>query len=176
MDLRKLKMLIDLVAESSITELEVTEGEEKIKIVKGYNAAQTQQSHTVMLGASPSPISTNYAATTTTLSDTVLSDNNTPSVATSNGSSNTVPTPKPVNAENKLIKSPMVGTFYAASGPDKPDFVSIGTEVKANQTVCIIEAMKLLNEIEAGIEGTITEILVKNGTPVEFGQPLFRLA
>ena len=69
----------------------------------------------------------------------------------------------------------MVGTFYAASGPDKADFVSIATEVKANQTVCIIEAMKLLNEIEAGIEGTIVEILVKNGTPVEFGQALFRV-
>ncbi|MEN9911777.1 MAG: hypothetical protein RI956_221 [Pseudomonadota bacterium] len=159
MDLHKLKMLIDLVAESNITELEVTEGEEKIKIVKGYNATQN---HTVMLGTpAPQQMSAHSLS-----SESVITDLNT-------AATNTV---KPTVTEEKIIKSPMVGTFYAASGPDKADFVSVGTEVKANQTVCIIEAMKLLNEIEAGIEGTIVEILVKNGMPVEFGQALFRVA
>jgi acetyl-CoA carboxylase biotin carboxyl carrier protein len=76
----------------------------------------------------------------------------------------------------KIIKSPMVGTFYAAPAPDKSDFVNVGSSVKSAQTVCIIEAMKLLNEIESGFDGTITEILVQNGTAVEFGQPLFVVA
>ena len=166
MDLHKLKMLIDLVAESNITELEVTEGEEKIKIVKGYNAPQN---HTVMLGTpAPQQISSHSLSSESVLTDLKADLKADLNIATTN-------TVKATAAEEKIIKSPMVGTFYAASGPDKADFVSIGTEVKANQTVCIIEAMKLLNEIEAGIEGTIVEILVKNGMPVEFGQALFRV-
>jgi acetyl-CoA carboxylase biotin carboxyl carrier protein len=162
MDLHKLKMLIDLVAESNITELEVTEGEEKIKIVKGYNATQN---HTVMLGTPALQQMSSHSLSSESVLTDLKADLN---IAATN-------TVKATAAEEKIIKSPMVGTFYAASGPDKADFVSIGTEVKANQTVCIIEAMKLLNEIEAGIEGTIVEILVKNGMPVEFGQALFRV-
>jgi acetyl-CoA carboxylase biotin carboxyl carrier protein len=148
MDLRKLKTLIDLVAESNITELEVTEGEEKVKIVKGgqgiaYAGAPAMAAAPMLMAAAPS-------------------------VA--------VPTTAPVVAEGKTIKSPMVGTFYAAPAPDKPDFVTAGMAVKAAQTVCIIEAMKLLNEIEAGMDGTIIEVLVQNGAAVEFGQPLFVVA
>jgi acetyl-CoA carboxylase biotin carboxyl carrier protein len=147
MDLRKLKTLIDLVAESNITELEVTEGEEKVKIVKG--------GHGVTYAAAPIAI-----ATPAPLAGAALAASNVTAPA----------------AEGKVIKSPMVGTFYAAPAPDKPDFVSVGTNVKAAQTVCIIEAMKLLNEIEAGVEGTIVEVLVQNGVAVEFGQPLFIVA
>ncbi len=160
MDLRKLKTLIDMVAESSITELEVTEGEETIKIVKGNNVAQSTGHHaqTFVVGANPVAAPAPYAAQPAAPVAEVAA------------------APAPKAPEGKVIKSPMVGTFYAASGPDKPDFVTAGAAVKANQTVCIIEAMKLLNEIEAGVDGTIVEILVKNGTPVEFGQPLFVVA
>ncbi len=153
MDLRKLKTLIDLVADSNITELEVTEGEEKVKIVKGggnyVQAAPTMVTHAApgaSAALSPAPVA--LAAETSA----------------------------PAVADGKIIKSPMVGTFYAAPAPDKSDFVSVGSSVKSAQTVCIIEAMKLLNEIEAGFDGTITQILVQNGTPVEFGQPLFVVA
>jgi acetyl-CoA carboxylase biotin carboxyl carrier protein len=149
MDLRKLKTLIDLVAESNITELEVTEGEEKVKIVKG--------GHGVTYAAAPLISAAPALAAQPALS-----------VAAA-------PVAAPA-AEGKTIKSPMVGTFYAAPAPDKSDFVSVGASVKSAQTVCIIEAMKLLNEIEAGVDGTIVEILVQNGTAVEFGQPLFVVA
>ncbi len=149
MDLRKLKTLIDLVAESNITELEVTEGEEKVKIVKG--------SHGAVYASSPAAAPQQEMA----------------------AQPSAVPVAAAVSAaapEAKTIKSPMVGTFYAAPAPDKPDFAGVGTVVKATQTVCIIEAMKLLNEIEAGIDGTIIEVLVQNGAAVEFGQPLFVIA
>lgn len=149
MDLRKLKTLIDLVAESNITELEVTEGEEKVKIVKGGYAAAP-----MVYATAPTTLAAPAAALSAAIAE--------PSA--------------PAKIVGNIIKSPMVGTFYAAPAPDKSDFVSIGASVKANQTVCIIEAMKLLNEIESGFEGTITEILVQNGTAVEFGQPLFVVA
>jgi acetyl-CoA carboxylase biotin carboxyl carrier protein len=161
MDLRKLKTLIDMVAESSITELEVTEAGETIKIVKGNNTPHQGQN---MMVGTHAPMHFAPAQALTAM----------PSA--SNAAPQEVPALVVKPAEGKVIKSPMVGTFYAASGPDKPDFVTVGADVKANQTVCIIEAMKLLNEIEAGIEGAIVEILVKNGTPVEFGQPLFIVA
>lgn len=151
MDLRKLKTLIDLVAESNITELEVTEGEEKVKIVKGGTviAAQTAA---VQYAAAPAPSAAPAAPAAP------------------------APVVEAAKPAGNIIKSPMVGTFYAASSPDKPNFVAVGTAVKADQTVCIIEAMKLMNEIESGFDGTITEILVQNGTAVEFGQPLFVVA
>jgi acetyl-CoA carboxylase biotin carboxyl carrier protein len=152
MDLRKLKTLIDLVAESNITELEVTEGEEKVKIVKGGHGMAYAAAPVMALAPAPMTAGNLAAA---------------PAAA--------VP-PAPAGSEAKTIKSPMVGTFYAAPAPDKPNFVVVGTSVKAPQTVCIIEAMKLLNEIEAGMDGTIVEILVENGTAVEFGQPLFIVA
>jgi acetyl-CoA carboxylase biotin carboxyl carrier protein len=152
MDLRKLKTLIDLVAESNITELEVTEGEEKVKIVKGGYT-----------GGAPQIMQT-YAAA--------------PMMPASASAPSAVAAPvvEAVKPESKYIKSPMVGTFYAASAPDKPDFATVGMTVKAAQTVCIIEAMKLMNEIESGFDGVITEVLVANGTAVEFGQPLFAVA
>jgi acetyl-CoA carboxylase biotin carboxyl carrier protein len=150
MDLRKLKTLIDLVAESNITELEVTEGEEKVKIVKGgYNMAQQPvQAYAAPMAMTAAPLA---AAVATAV-------------------------PEAAKPEGNIVKSPMVGTFYAASAPDKPDFASVGMTVKASQTVCIIEAMKLMNEIESGFDGVITQILVANGTAVEFGQPLFVVA
>ncbi|CWM47475.1 TPA: acetyl-CoA carboxylase biotin carboxyl carrier protein [Neisseria meningitidis] len=130
MDLRKLKKLIDLVEESGIAEIEVTEGEEKVRITRTIAAA---------------PV---YAA----------------------------PVPAAAPAARDLSdaqKSPMVGTFYRAPGPNAAPFVEVGQQVKAGDTLCIIEAMKLMNEIEAEKSGTVKEILVENGTPVEFGEPLF---
>ena len=145
MDLRKLKTLIDLVAESDISELEVTEGESKVRIVKASTAPQQ-----VMMMQQPA------AAPAAA-----------PAVA--------APAAAPVAAEptGHIVKSPMVGTFYRSSAPGSPAFVEIGSSVKEGQTICIIEAMKLLNEIEADAGGVITQILVENGQPVEFGQPLF---
>ena len=155
MDLRKLKTLIDLVADSTIAELEVTEGDSKVRIVKSP-------------GASPHPVQ--YVPMQMPMQ----------APAAPAASASTPPeAPQPVKVEEidgDLVKSPMVGTFYRAPGPGKPAFVEIGTVVKATEPVCIIEAMKLLNEIEAGFDGTIKEILVENGQPVEFGQPLFLIA
>ncbi|MEY3720872.1 MAG: hypothetical protein RL618_1391 [Pseudomonadota bacterium] len=152
MDLRKLKTLIDLVAESGISELEVTEGESKVRIVKSAAASQSQ---VVMMQQPPAaPVAQAPAAV----------------------AAPAVPTEAPVAAPppvGHVVKSPMVGTFYRASAPGAAAFVEIGSAVKQGETICIIEAMKLLNEIEADESGVITEILVENGQPVEFGQPLF---
>lgn len=152
MDLRKLKTLIDLVADSTIAELEVTEGDSKVRIVKTVAATgqQIQYVPMQMPAQGPAPSSATALAT--------------PAAAT---------TSPPTQIEGNVVKSPMVGTFYRAPGPDKPSYVEVGTVVKVAEPVCIIEAMKLLNEIEAGFDGTIEEILVENGQPVEFGQPLF---
>ncbi len=152
MDLRKLKTLIDLVAESDIAELEVTEGESKVRILKSSPAPQTQM---VMM---PSQAATQVApAPASTLA--VASPVTAPAIA--------------VVPEGHIVKSPMVGTFYRSSAPGTPAYVEIGSAVKEGDTLCIIEAMKLLNEIEADTSGVITQILVENGQPVEFGQPLF---
>lgn len=145
MDLRKLKKLIDLVEESGITELEVTEGEEKVRIAKHSNAAP-QQTY-MMAQAAPAPA----AAAAPVLSVETKSD---------------VP-------EGQVVKSPMVGTFYRSASPGSDAFVEIGSAVKAGDTLCIVEAMKLLNEIESEFSGTVKAILVENGQPVEFGEPLF---
>lgn len=154
MDLRKLKTLIDLVAESDIAELEVTEGESKVRIVKSSNLPQSQmvmvspsaQQHHPMQQhapvAAPAPVAAAVA-------------------------------PEPTG---HIVKSPMVGTFYRSASPGGPAFVEIGTAVKPGDTLCIIEAMKLLNEIDADSTGVVTQILVENGQPVEFGQPLFVLS
>ena len=150
MDLRKLKTLIDLVAESGISELEVTEGESKVKIVKGAPAGQNQM---VMMQAPYATAAPNAAATVTHAAE---------------------PTPAaPTEPAGHVVKSPMVGTFYRSSAPGAAAFVEIGSSVKQGETVCIIEAMKLLNEIETDAAGVIKQILVENGQPVEFGQPLF---
>jgi acetyl-CoA carboxylase biotin carboxyl carrier protein len=142
MDLRKLKKLIDLVQESGIAELEITEGEEKVKIVKGGSVSV---SNVVPLLAPP--LETRPAA---------------PPPAE----------PSPVQ-EGHVVKAPMVGTFYRSASPDAKAFVEVGQAVKEGQTICIIEAMKLMNEIEADASGVIKAVLVENGQPVEYGQPLF---
>lgn len=148
MDLRKLKTLIDLVAESDISELEVTEGESKVKIVKSSTAAN----QVVMM---QQPMSAPQAST--------------PALAPA-----PVAAPAaPAEPTGHIVKSPMVGTFYRSSAPGSAPFVEVGAAVKLGDTVCIIEAMKLLNEIDADAAGVITQILVENGQPVEFGQPLF---
>jgi acetyl-CoA carboxylase biotin carboxyl carrier protein len=149
MDLRKLKTLIDLVAESDIAELEVTEGESKVRIVKSGAAPQNQVVMMQPQAASQSPMPSPSAA---------------PQVV--------VP-PASAEPQGHIVKSPMVGTFYRSSAPGSPAFVEIGSTVKEGQTLCIIEAMKLLNEIDADASGVIKQILVENGQPVEFGQPLF---
>ena len=146
MDLRKLKTLIDLVAGSDIAELEVTEGESKVRIVKSSALLQNQvvmmqpQAHQQMM-PSAAPLGVVPAAS--------------------------------AEPQGHIVKSPMVGTFYRSSAPGSPAFVEIGSIVKEGQTLCIIEAMKLLNEIDADTSGVIKQILVENGQPVEFGQPLF---
>jgi acetyl-CoA carboxylase biotin carboxyl carrier protein len=151
MDLRKLKTLIDLVAESDIAELEVTEGESKVRIVKSSAMPQGQ-----MMMMQPQGMQQHYAA---------------PGHAPA-------PAAAPVAAvaaepTGHTVKSPMVGTFYRSSAPGSPAFVEVGSTVKEGDTLCIIEAMKLLNEIDSEVSGVVTKILVENGQPVEFGQPLF---
>jgi acetyl-CoA carboxylase biotin carboxyl carrier protein len=155
MDLRKLKTLIDLVAESGITELEVTEGEGKVRIVKGSNTPVVPTQTFVM----PTAAAPMAAMPTAVAGAAPVTAAATPTVAE--------------QPQGNVVKSPMVGTFYRSPGPGKPAFVEVGQAVKTDQTVCIIEAMKLLNEIECGFEGTIKQILVENGQPVEYGQPLF---
>jgi acetyl-CoA carboxylase biotin carboxyl carrier protein len=153
MDLRKLKKLIDLVQESGIAELEITEGEEKVKIVKGGAVAVTS--------AAPAAAMVTQAAA--------------PAAA--------APAPAPAPAtepepgqEGHVVKAPMVGTFYRSPSPDAKPFIEVGQAVKEGDTICIIEAMKLMNEIEADASGVVKAILVENGQPVEYGQPLFILA
>ena len=147
MDLRKLKTLIDLVQNSGISELEISEGEEKIRIAKhAAPAAPT----TVMLG------NHGYA----------------PQAAAAMPPAAAEPA-APAEPEGHAVKAPMVGTFYRSGSPGASAFVEVGQSVKQGDTLCIIEAMKLMNEIEADASGTIKAILVENGQPVEYGQPLF---
>jgi acetyl-CoA carboxylase biotin carboxyl carrier protein len=142
MDLRKLKTLIDLVADSGIAELEITEGEGKVRIVK---FSQTPVVAAAPVAAAPVPAAVAPAAEA-------------PAV------------------QGHQVKAPMVGTFYRSPNPSSPAFVEVGQTVKEGDPVCIIEAMKLLNEIEADKSGVIKEVLVENGEPVEYGQPLFIIA
>ncbi len=157
MDLRKLKTLIDLVQNSGISELEISEGEEKIRIAKHLPAAQT-----TMVSMPPAGGNGTSGGAPAAVSPA-------PTFATPGAP----PSAAPEAAAGNVLKAPMVGTFYRASGPDAPVFVEVGQTVKAGQTVCIIEAMKLMNEIEADVSGTVTAILVENGQAVEYGQPLF---
>ncbi|MDH4394595.1 MAG: acetyl-CoA carboxylase biotin carboxyl carrier protein [Limnobacter sp.] len=160
MDLRKLKTLIDLVAESDISELEVTEGEGKVRIVKSQ--PQTTYMQAPMMHAAPAMMqapAAGYAPTSASAQ-----------AAAAQGA------PAPAAAavqEGHKVTSPMVGTFYRAPNPGSPNFVEIGTTVKEGQTLCIIEAMKLLNEIESDKAGVVKAILAESGQPVEFGQALF---
>lgn len=158
MDLRKLKTLIDLVAESGISELEITEGEGKVRIVKGPTGMAYPQMGMPMMQMHPHMMQQPPAA---------------PAAATpAAASAPAAPVEAPVPAGH-AVKSPMVGTFYRAPSPGAAVFVEVGAQVKEGDTLCIIEAMKLLNEIESDKTGTVLEILVENGQPVEYGQPLF---
>lgn len=143
MDLRKLKTLIELVENSGITELELTEGEEHVRILRASSAPQHHYVSVPQQFSTPAPVAAPAGAT---------------------------PAAEP---EGHVVKSPMVGTFYRAPSPGAKPFVDIGQTVKQGDTLCIIEAMKLLNEIEADQSGVIKAILVENGQAVEFGQPLF---
>lgn len=145
MDLRKLKKLIDLVEESGIAEIEVTEGEEKVRITRSMAAApQALYAAPAPLAHAPAPVAAAPA-----------------------------PAAAPAADLGNAQKSPMVGTFYRAPSPASPAFVEVGQNVKAGDTLCIIEAMKLMNEIEAEKSGVVKAILVDNGQPVEYGEPLF---
>lgn len=150
MDLRKLKTLIDLVAESGIAELEITEGEGKVRIVKFSQAVQP-------VAYAAAPVAAAVAAAP--VADAAAA-----------------PAPAAAAPVGHAVKAPMVGTFYRAPNPGAPAFAQVGQQVKEGDVLCIIEAMKLLNEIEADKTGVIKEILVENGEPVEYGQPLFVIA
>ena len=158
MDLRKLKKLIDLVEDSGIAELEVTEGEEKVKIVKSVSGGREP----VILSPSAGPASPLPAPT------------GAPSAAPAAGSP-VQPTEAPTSLEGHIVKSPMVGTFYRSGSPGAKAFVDVGDTVKVGQTICVIEAMKLMNEIEADKDGVIKAIMVENGQPVEYGEPLMMI-
>ncbi len=149
MDLRKLKKLIDLVQESGIAELEITEGEEKVRInrvgIPGHPGMVHMQQAVPMQAAAPTPTAAALPAAAEV----------------------------PAEPEGHVVKSPMVGTFYRSSAPGAKPFIEIGQNINAGETLCIIEAMKLLNEIEADQSGVVKKVLVENGQPVEYGQPLF---
>ena len=150
MDLRKLKKLIDLVEASGIAELEITEGEEKVRIAKNIAGAPMMMSHMpqMQMMHAPAPVAAPVAAAP--VEDAV--------------------------PEGHIVRSPMVGTFYRAPAPGSKNFAEVGQSVNAGDTLCIIEAMKLLNEIESDQGGIIKAILVENGQPVEYGEPLFVIA
>jgi acetyl-CoA carboxylase biotin carboxyl carrier protein len=144
MDLRKLKTLIDLVEASGISELELTEGEEKVRISRAMMPNHAPAAHYV---AAPVAV---HATPVPTAAEPVVAEH-----------------------DGHVVKSPMVGTFYRSSSPDAKPFVDVGSKIAAGETLCIIEAMKLLNEIESDFTGVIKKILVENGQPVEYGEPLF---
>jgi acetyl-CoA carboxylase biotin carboxyl carrier protein len=148
MDLRKLKKLIDLVEESGISELELTEGEEKVRISRVLMPNQQAVAHYM---PAPQAVPALQAAPI-------------------------VVAPVVAEVEGHIVKSPMVGTFYRSSSPDAKAFIDVGSKVAVGETLCIIEAMKLLNEIECDFAGEIKRILVENGQPVEYGEPLFIVA
>jgi acetyl-CoA carboxylase biotin carboxyl carrier protein len=156
MDLRKLKTLIDLVSESNVSELEITEAEGKVRIVKGGGAAPQMLAPMT----APAPAAATAAAGAV------------PATAGQGGGASAVAAPAAAPTGH-VVKSPMVGTFYRSASPGAKAFVEIGSQVKEGETVCIIEAMKILNEIETDKAGTITQVLVENGQAVEYGQPLF---
>lgn len=149
MDLRKLKTLIDLVSESNVSELEITEAEGKVRIVKSEGVVQQYV-------AAPMQVAPVMAAPVAAM----------PAAAAP-------VTAAPAAVDGHVVKSPMVGTFYRASSPGAKAFVDVGSQVKEGDTICIVEAMKILNEIEADKSGTIVRVLGENGQAVEYGQPLF---
>ncbi|MCQ8180636.1 acetyl-CoA carboxylase biotin carboxyl carrier protein [Methylomonas sp. SURF-1] len=144
MDIRKIKKLIDLIEESDIAEIEISEGEESVRISRYSAAAPMQYAAPAPVAAAPAPAASAPAA---------------------------VPAEEKISGH--IVKSPMVGTFYRSASPGSAAFVELGQSVSVGQTLCIIEAMKILNQIEADKSGKIKQILVENGHPVEYGQPLF---
>jgi acetyl-CoA carboxylase biotin carboxyl carrier protein len=153
MDLRKLKKLIDLVEASGIAELEVTEGEEKVRIARGGSGTRE-----VVVVPAAGAIS-----------------NHAPAPPTAAAAAATPASEAPNSLGSHLVKSPMVGTFYRCASPGAKSFVEVGDTVKVGQAICIIEAMKLMNEIEADKDGVIKAIMVENGQPVEYGEPLMMI-
>jgi len=149
MDLRKLKKLIDLVEESGIAELEISEGEEKVRITRVNQSAHSAPIMYSSFPAAPAPQTAALSAPAATVEA------------------------EPAAPEGHVVRSPMVGTFYRSSAPGAKAFVEVGQSVNSGDTLCIIEAMKLLNEIEADQGGVIKAILIENGQPVEYGEPLF---
>lgn len=158
MDIRKLRALIDLVESSGIAELEITEGEEAVRISRypaaGLVSAAAPPMH-VAAAPAPVPVPTEASATAATAEDSGSAD---------------------AALDGNVVRAPMVGTFYSSPSPDADPFVSVGDKVSSGQTLCIIEAMKMLNQIHAECSGVVREILVENGQPVEFDQPLFVIA
>ncbi len=155
MDIRKIKKLIELLEESSLTELEITEGEEKVKLSR--QVLQTAQSHAYVLpqavpGMMPQMAAQNLPATNTPADN---SDEDEPT--------------------GQIVRSPMVGTYYASPSPDAEAFVKVGQSVAIGDTLCMVEAMKMFNQIESDFKGKIKRILVENGQPVEFDEPLFEI-
>ena len=148
MDLRKLKTLIDLVSDSNVSELEITEAEGKVRIVKSSGAPALMQQPTMVM--TPAPVAVVSAAAAAPVQEAIAAE-----------------------STSHSVKSPMVGTFYRSASPGAKPFVEVGHIVKEGETICIIEAMKILNEIEADKSGTITKILCENGQAVEYGQPLY---
>jgi acetyl-CoA carboxylase biotin carboxyl carrier protein len=148
MDLRKLKTLIDLVSDSNVSELEITEAEGKVRIVKGGVAMVQGYGPAPVYAAAPAPVAAPAPAAAAAVVE-------------------------PVVEAGHAVKSPMVGTFYRSASPGAKAFVEVGDSIKAGETICIIEAMKILNEIEADKTGTVSKVLCDNGQAVEYGQPLF---
>jgi len=156
MDLRKLKTLIDLVADSDISELEITEGDGKVRIVKSKPQAETVvYSPMAMPQMYPGAMAAPQAAA--------------PASAPAEAEA-------PAQEEGYVVKAPMVGTFYRSPSPNSSPFIEVGKSISEGDTLCIIEAMKLLNEIEADVSGVVKKVFVENGEPVEYGQPLFVIA
>lgn len=157
MDIKKIKAIVDMIKESGIAELEITEGEEKLRVtyINQTSAAQIQHYAPAQAYATQAPA---------------------PQISQQQPFSHTIETPVATQDIVSTIDSPMVGTFYSSSSPTSAAFVTVGQEVKVGQVLCIIEAMKLMNQIEADKSGVIKEILVKDGSPVEYGQPLFVIA
>lgn len=152
MDIRKVKKLIELLEESGIAEIEIKEGEESVRISRYGNAPVMQYAAAPMAAPAPQPVA---APSETPAADTSTEDS--------------LP-------EGHVVKSPMVGTYYSSPSPEAPPFAKVGDTVNEGDTLCIVEAMKILNQIEADASGTIKAILVENGQPIEFGQPLFVIA
>ena len=149
MDIRKVKKLIELLEESGISEIEISEGEESVRI------SRYPQSGTVNVAAAPMALAPQVAA---------------PTAAPAAGSAAPLPPPAP---RGQQVTAPMVGTFYSGPAPGAKPFVEVGSEVKPGDTLCVIEAMKMMNQIESEFAGRVVSVLVENGNPVEFGQPLF---